>query len=135
MSIANVYEAETIDDASRRRVAEAVHILREKDVRSATIERLKLTWDADAFVQGLPQQLQLGEGLYYLLDQISLPVFPDDLMLGRITEEIPDADGEALLKRAAEEWRRGIPRWMPDGGHECFGRPFFHIGIAQLFVF
>ena len=120
MSITKAYEPKTVeDDASRRRVAEAVHILREKDVRSATIERLRLTREADAFVQGLPQQLQIGEGLYYLLDNISLPVSPDDLILGRITEEIPDADGEALLQRAADEWRRGIPRWMPDGGHEC----------------
>jgi len=120
MSITNVHEAKTVDDASCRRVAEAVDILRYKDVRSATIERLRISWEADAYVQGLPQPLQLGEGLYYLLDRISLPVSPDDLILGRIVDEIPDADGEALLKQAAEVWRRGIPRWMPDGGHECF---------------
>ena len=102
MSITNVYEAKIMDDASRRRVAEAVDILRYKDVRSATIERLRVTWEADAYVQGLPQPLQLGEGLYYLLDHISLPVSPDDLILGRIVDEIPDADGEALLKQAAE---------------------------------
>ena len=105
--------------ASRRRIAEAVYILREKDVRSATMERLRLSWKADAFVRGLPQQLQMGEGLYYLLDHISIPVSPDDLLLGRITEEIPDADGEALLQRSAQEWRGGIPLWMRDGGHEC----------------
>ena len=87
-------------------MAEAVHILREKDVSSATIEQLRLSFEADAFVQGLPQQLQLGEGLYYLLDSISLPTSPDDLILGRIVDEVPDADGEALLQRATEEWRR-----------------------------
>jgi len=106
-------------DASRRRIAEAVQILREKDVRSATMERIRVLWEADAFVRGLPQMFQMGEGLYYLLDHISLPISPDDLIVGRVTEEIPDADGEALLKKAAQEWKRGIPPWMRDGGHEC----------------
>ncbi len=130
--IANTNKA--IDsDASRRRVDEALGILRGKDVRSATMERLRLSWDADAFVRGLPQQLQIGEGLYYLLDRISLPVSPDDLILGRITEEIPDADGEALLKRSAEEWRRGIPPWMQDGGHECLDwERLLRLGLTGL---
>jgi hypothetical protein len=120
MPITNVDTIKMLDsDASRRRIAEAVCILREKDVRSATMERLRLSWEADAFVRGLPQQLQMGEGLYYLLDQISVPVFPDDLILGRITEEVPDADGEVLLQRSAQEWRSGTPPWMLDGGHEC----------------
>ncbi len=120
MPAIDVNAPEIIDgNASRRRIAEAVQILREKDVRSATMERLRLLWEADAFVRGLPQPLQIGEGLYYLLDHISLPVSPDDLILGRITEEIPDANGEALLQKAAQEWRGGIPLWMRDGGHEC----------------
>jgi len=107
-------------DASDRRIKEALFAIREKDVLSATMERIRTMWEADALVQGLPQQLQLGEGLYYLLDNISLPVSPDDLILGRITEEIPDAEGEALLKYTGEKWGRSIPPWMQDGGHECF---------------
>ncbi|MBD3181987.1 hypothetical protein GF312_06835 [Candidatus Poribacteria bacterium] len=116
--------ADTLDisrsKASKRRVAEAVDILRYKDVKSATIERLKITWEADERVKDLPQQLQIGEGLYYLLDNISLPVSADDLILGRIVDEVPDADGETLLVKTAQEWHRGIPLWMKDGGHECF---------------
>ncbi len=124
----------TIDsDAFRRRVDEALQILRGKDVRSATMERLRLSWGADAYVHGLPQQLQIGEGLYHLLDRISLPVSPDDLILGRITEEIPDADGEALLKRSSEEWRGGIPPWMHDGGHECLDwERLLRLGLTGL---
>ena len=106
--------------ASQRRIAEALYAIREKDVRSATLERLKVTWQAHVAVRDLPQQRQIGEGLFYLLDRISLPVSPDDLLLGRITEEIPDAEGEALLQETAQEWHRGIPPWMQDGGHECF---------------
>ncbi|MEK7400665.1 MAG: hypothetical protein AAB116_27285 [Candidatus Poribacteria bacterium] len=66
------------NDASERKIKEALYAIREKDFKSATIERLRITWKADEHVQGLPQQLQLGEGLYYLLDRIPTPVSPDD---------------------------------------------------------
>ena len=134
MSTTGSYATKTVDNyAFSGRVAEAVHILREKDVSSATIEQLRLSFEADAFVQGLPQQLQLGEGLYYLLDRISLPTSPDDLILGRIVDEVPDADGEALLQRATEEWRRALPRWMQDGGHECFDwESLIRLGLTGL---
>lgn len=106
--------------ASKRRIAESLYSIREKDFRSATMERLRITWDAHEYVRGLPQQLQLGEGLYYILHRIPTYINPDDLILGRVDEEIPDADGEELLHKTSKEWHRGIPPWMPDGGHECF---------------
>ena len=134
MSIANIDITRILNiDASSRRIAEALYSIREKDIRSATLERLRISWDADECVGELPQQRQLGEGLYYLLDHISLPVSPDDLILGRITEEVPDADGEALLEKTAKEWGRGIPRWMPDGGHETFAwERLIHLGLPGL---
>ena len=119
MTVITNHITQTSEDSSYRRITEALFAIREKDVHSATMERLRIMWDADEFVQGLSQQLQLGEGLYYLLDHISLPVSPDDLILGRITEEIPDTEGEELLKKTGEKWGRGIPSWMQDGGHEC----------------
>ena len=92
-----------------------------KDVRSTTLERLRKTREADIRVQGLPQPLQLGEGLYYLLDRIDLPVDPSDLIVGRIHEEVPDPEDEAFFQTTVEAWNnRAIPPWMSDGGHECF---------------
>ncbi len=92
-----------------------------KDVRSTTLERLRKTREADIRVQGLPQPLQLGKGLYYLLDRIDLPVDPSDLIVGRIHEEVPDPEDEALFQATVEAWKnRAIPPWMSDGGHECF---------------
>jgi hypothetical protein len=77
-------------NASYLRVGEAISELRYKDVHSTTLERLKVTWEADNHVKGLDQPLQLGEGLYYLLDNIAVPVSQNDLILGRILEEVPD---------------------------------------------
>ena len=121
------------DNASERRIKEALYAIREKDIKSATIERLRITWKADEYVQGLPQQLQIGEGLYYLLDNISTPISPDDLILGRISEEIPDDNGEELLKHTAQKWGRGIPPWMLDGGHETFAwEQLIKLGLSGL---
>jgi len=131
MSTIKVDTTRAID--SNRRITEALYAIREKDVHSATIERLTISWEADALVQGLPQQLQVGEGLYYILDHISVPVSSDDLILGRITEEVPDEYGEALLSKTAQEWHRGIPPWMLDGGHECFDwESLVRLGLTGL---
>ena len=105
-------------DASRRRVDEAVFALRHKAVRSTTLERVRITWEADARVAGLSQPLQIGEGLYYMLDRISVPVSAGDLILGRISEEVPDEEGEAFFQARMAAWPRGLPPWMGDGGHE-----------------
>ena len=106
----------------------------DKDVRSTTLERLRKTREADLYVSGLPQPLQLGEGLYHLLDHIHLPVEPDDLILGRILEEVPDEEGEAYFQTVIEEWdNRAIPPWMRDGGHECLAwERLLELGLPGL---
>jgi len=106
---------------SNARVREAIDDLTGKDVRSTTLERIRLALEADDQVQGLSQPLQLGAGLQYILERISTPVAERDLIAGRMTEEIPDEAGEALFSRALERWNnRTLPPWMCDGGHECF---------------
>jgi formate C-acetyltransferase len=119
------------------RLAEALASLRDKPVPSTTLERLRLTWEADQHVQGLPQPLQLGRGLTFILERIAFPVAPHDLLLGRIAEEVPDADGEAFFQRVVAGWRnRGIPPWMPDGGHETLAwEPLLRLGLSGLEAF
>jgi pyruvate-formate lyase len=102
-------------------IDEALDALRFKDVRSTTLERLWVTWEADARVQGLSQPLQLGEGLYDLLNRVPVPVAAHDLLLGRMPERVPDAAEEAFYRARLAQWDgRAIPPWMRDGGHECF---------------
>jgi formate C-acetyltransferase len=104
-----------------RNTREALDALRFKDVRSTTFERLRVTWEADAQVQGLPQPLQLGKGLRYLLEHVPVPVAPHDLILGRMPERVPDKEEEAFYQGCLAQWDgRAIPSWMRDGGHECF---------------
>ena len=124
-------------DGSAHRVTEAIISLREKAVRSTTLERLRLTREADLEVQGMPQPLQLGEGLYYLLDHISLPTSPHDLLVGRIAETVPDEEEEALFQATVEAWEgKGVPPWILDLGHECFAWDrLLELGLAGLEAF
>ena len=105
-----------------------------KPVRSTTLERLRRTREADLHVQGLAQPLQLGEGLYHLLGHINLPIADADLLVGRILEEVPDAEGEAFLQSSLAEWEgRPVPPWMRDGGHECFAwERLLEMGLSGL---
>ena len=103
------------------RVDEAVDALRYKPVCSTTLERLRVTVEANDLVSGTSQPLHLGEGLLYLLDNIAVPVSADDLIFGRIEEEVPDEAGEIFFRATVTAWNgKSIPAWMPDGGHECF---------------
>jgi formate C-acetyltransferase len=113
---------EVAADVTLSRIDEAVAALRYKPVCSTTLERIRITEKANHLVAGYPQPLKLGEGLYYLLDRIAVPVFPDDLIVGRIEEEVPDDAGEVFFWSTVARWNgKSIPAWMPDGGHECFG--------------
>ncbi|MDP6778710.1 MAG: pyruvate formate lyase family protein, partial [Candidatus Latescibacteria bacterium] len=116
------------------RVQEAISSLCDKEVQSTSLERLRLTHEADARVRDLTQPLQLGEGVYYLLDRISVPVSPLDLILGRITEEVPDREGEAFFQETVAAWNGSArPPWMKDGGHECFAWPrLLQLGLSGL---
>ena len=107
-------------DRANACLQEALDSVRTKDIRSTTLERLYLTREADRRIQGLPQPLQLGEGLSYLLERISTPVAPHDLLLGRIAETVPNPEEEAFFRETVSAWNgRAIPPWMQDGGHEC----------------
>ena len=105
-----------------------------KAVRSTTLERLRKTVEADLHVQGMSQPLQLGQGLYHLLDHIDLPVESTDLIVGRILEEVPDDEGEAFFQTTVAAWNgRAIAPWMQDGGHECFAwQRLLDLGLVGL---
>ena len=67
----------------------AIRLLREKPVDSTLTERIILLNDAWKDVEGLPQPLQQGIGLYKVLSKASLPVDPHDFLLGRYIDKVP----------------------------------------------
>lgn len=103
--------------------AEAIQALTQKPVQSTTLERIRLfVYANDQIVCGQPQPLQYGLGLNYVLEHISLPLKETDLILGRISEEVPDEEGEALFQRILHDpnYHETVPNWIHEGGHTSF---------------
>lgn len=92
-----------ITDNANRSVAEAIASLREKPYTSTMVERYFLLYEAWDRVEGLPQPLQVGEGLRYVLQHASLPIKEHDLLLGRYDDHVPTAEEH---KRLVELWQR-----------------------------
>ena len=80
-------------------VKEAVRLLREKSMESTLVERYFLLEDALEEIQGLPQTLQQGKGLSYVLNRASLPIEPYDLLLGRFDDHVPTQEEQDRLDR------------------------------------
>ena len=102
-----------------KNIEEALHLLRFKPANSTTLERVRLTAQADRLVEALPQPLQMGRGLQHILDNISIPVEPHDLLIGRISEEVPSLEGEKFFQDTVAHMG-ARPPWMDDWGHEGF---------------
>lgn len=101
------------------RISEAVDSLRYKPIKSTTLERLRLCVEAEATCRDLCQPMQLGTTMLYVLEHISVPVEPDDLILGRITEAVPNEEEEVFFQDTLK--KMGCrPPYMIDGGHESF---------------
>ena len=84
-------------------IREALDALTGKPMRCTTLERVRLSYEAHHALPELPQPLKFGLGLKYVLERISLPVKATDLLVGLISEEIPDEEGEAFFNMVAED--------------------------------
>lgn len=110
---------------------EALWALTRKPVTMTTLERIRLFHRADELVNGLPQPLKYGYGLKYVLENISLPLKEHDLILGRVSEEVPAEEGEAFFRKYEANSAR--PDWIHDGGHRSFWwNDLIEIGLPGL---
>lgn len=121
-------------EKSRRARGEAIEQLYHKPLNSTMFERLQVLEQADKQVQGLPQPLQLGEGLLYVAATVSLPVKEWDILIGRIPEVVPDEEQEAYIGAWGSRYPQGNrPGWLADGGHTTFAwEHLLHKGLGGL---
>ncbi len=110
------------DERTRLMVEEAVHALSHKPRTSTTLERVRLFDYADMHIGCRDSQpLKYGASLKYVLSHISLPIIEGDLLLGRISEEVPDKEGEEFFQRTCARFGgRSVPPWVYDAGHTSF---------------
>ena len=85
-------------EGRRNKYRAFIDAMRVKDARSTFLERVVLYDEADKKFGRLPQPICFGEGIYYILDRLSLPVMEDDVLLGRVNETAPDEGQEAYFQ-------------------------------------
>ncbi len=100
----------TMQEKARRMREETLEMLRNKPVNSTLTERWFLLEEAWEQVRDLPQPLQEGQGLMYILERASLPVSEHDLLLGRFIDKVPTEEEEAHFQ---EIWKDQKPLSNP----------------------
>ncbi|MDP6355981.1 MAG: pyruvate formate lyase family protein [Planctomycetota bacterium] len=105
--------------SSTRKVADAVSQNRCKDPRSTFLERIFILDQADREFSHLPQPLVLGEAMGFLFERLSLPVLPEDELVGRVFEKVPDSDEEQRFQDIMSKWGRCLPGWFDNRCHLC----------------
>ncbi len=120
-------------------ISEAVTLLSEKPVKTTTLERIRIMDEFDELVKNDPQPLRYGRHLKNLLSKVSTPIQPYDLLLGRVTEKVPDDTEEAYLQQVFHKYSKlpGEPDSRPtcfyDGGHSsCYWKDVVQYGISGL---
>lgn len=102
-------------------VQEVLEVLRNKPIKSTMFERIVLIDEANDFMHDEPQPIKLGKGLGYILQNCSVPISENDILLGRIDELLPDTEQERYLEEFLEKYNGAMrPEWLVDGGHITF---------------
>ena len=113
---------------------ELIDFMRMKEANSTFLERVIFYDEADRKFAYLPQPLRFGEGIYHILDNLSLPVMEDDLLLGRVEETVPNEEQEAYFQDRVKAWGgRSCPPWAQDGSHEALAwKRLLSLGLSGL---
>ena len=104
-------------EKAQKSIAEAATLIREKSPDSTLVERYFLLYEAWDMVEDLPQALQMGKGLYYVLSKASLPIKDYDLLLGRYDDHVPTDEEQEKLENLWERNPDYNPIVFPNGGH------------------
>ena len=128
----------TYAEKSNILIDETIDALRNKPVRSTYLEKLKLAADVDRMYanSGLPQPLVMSYGMNYMLENCSCPVKPQDILVGRFVECIPNDEEEAWLAEYQNMWhKRDGKTFLIDGGHITLDwEEILRLGISGYIV-
>ncbi|MBQ3556418.1 MAG: hypothetical protein IJA11_01285 [Oscillospiraceae bacterium] len=104
---------------AKKSIEIGARLLREKSPESTMLEHFFLRFAAWDAVADLPQPLQQGKGLYYILERASLPIEEYDLLLGRYDDHVPTPEEQEKLERLQESHKDGCP-FEGTWGHTMF---------------
>ena len=77
-----------------------------KDYRMTFMERIHLLLDSETQFEAMPYAIRYGETLHYILQNMSVPIRPNDLLVGAVVEEIPDREEAERITDVYRSWWR-----------------------------
>ena len=106
----------TYQEKSKILLEETIDALRNKPWNSSYVECRTRQLEASELYCDLPQPLRMGYCMNYVVENVSCPVEPQDILVGRFPEKIPTPEEEEkLFSIDLAELNRKM--FMLDGGH------------------
>ena len=96
-------------------VADSVASWFQKDYRATFYERIQCLMDSEALYRDLPYAVRYGKTLAYTLERISLPIRPEERLVGSVKEIIPSPEQKAAADRFMGAWWKGGPESIQQG--------------------
>ena len=99
------------------RIEEALQALRTKPLKSTTFERVQILHSLQHKYDGLPHPLRFGNVLYDFFDQVSTPVEPHDIIVGRHLDKPLNAEEEAFFQAFLHDPKNLYRTTLYETGH------------------
>ena len=99
------------------RIEEALQALRTKPLKSTTFERVQILHSLQHKYDGLPHPLRFGNVLYDFFDQVSTPVEPHDIIVGRHLDKPLNAEEEAFFQTFLHDPKNLYRTTLYETGH------------------
>ena len=99
------------------RIEEALTALRNKPLKSTTFERVQILHALQHKYDGQPQPLRFGNVLYDFFDQVSTPVEPHDIIVGRHVDKPLNAEEEAFFQSFLKDPKNLYRTTLYETGH------------------
>ncbi|MCX8130606.1 MAG: hypothetical protein N3I35_10970 [Clostridia bacterium] len=86
------------------RIAQSIENWFEKDYRATFYERIDYLIESEKLFEHLPYAIRYGKTLEYILERISVPVLPGEMIIGSVKETIPTKQQKELAEKLSQEW-------------------------------
>jgi trans-4-hydroxy-L-proline dehydratase len=96
-------------------VADSVANWFQKDAHATFYERIQCLMDSEPLYRDLPFAVRYGKTLAYTLERISVPIHPDERIVGSVKEIVPDREQRAAAERFMGAWWKDGPESIQQG--------------------
>src|SRR5690242_13841217 len=96
-------------------VADSVADWFQKDPRATFYERIQCLMESEPLYRDLPFAVRYGKTLAHTLERISVPIRPEERIVGSVKEIIPGPEQRAVAERFMGAWWKDGPESIQQG--------------------